>query len=198
MYNLDDKWKLYYSETDPAKRKEIFETLTGEDDSGSGEISTVAKKLYDVRYTDDGADMMIKLIMSSISVKQVVDFALKWNIKGVKKDMEKAGFKIGFEAGDTGKLCLFHEIKNGVKRYIETCRSESYGSAFSGMIKISKEEQHGRMKKELYNMTYDLMDRTKGIEVEHFREYMELFRDAAAEEFRTEFDEELSEAMKDE
>ncbi len=185
MYELNEKWKLYYSETDPAKRRELFDAATA--DNAEEDAATLRKSLYECRYTGDGADMMIRLIMGSISAAQVVRFALKWNVKSIKKDMERAGFKTGFDAGDTGRECLFHEIKNGVKRYIETCRSDSYGSAFSGMIKISRDEQHGRMTKELYNMTYGLMEKSAGIEVERFREYMLLFSEATEEAYQEEF-----------
>ena len=184
MYGLNEKWKLYYSETDPVKRRGLFDAAIA--DNAEDETAPIRKSLYECRYTGEGADMMIRLIMGSISAAQVVRFALKWNVKSIKKDMERAGFKVGFDAGDAGRECLFHEVKNGVKRYIETCRSDSYGSAFSGMIRISKDEQHGRMTKELYNMTYGLMEKTAGIEVERFREYMLLFSEATEEAYQEE------------
>ena len=184
MYELNEKWKLYYSETDPVKRRELFDAAIA--DNAEDETVPIRKSLYECRYTGEGADMMIRLIMGSISAAQVVRFALKWNVKSIKKDMERAGFKMGFDAVDAGRECLFHEVKNGVKRYIETCRSDSYGSAFSGMIRISKDEQHGRMTKELYNMTYGLMEKTAGIEVERFREYMLLFSEATEEAYQEE------------
>ena len=43
------------------------------------------------------------------------------------------------------------------------------------------------MTKELYNMTYGLMEKSAGIEVERFREYMLLFSEATEEAYQEEF-----------
>ncbi len=192
MHELNEKWKLYYGETDPKKRRELLDAAAAE--GAEDEMTPIRRSLYECRYTGDGADMMIRLIMGSISAAQVVRFALKWNVRSIKKDMERAGFKMCLDAGAAGRECLFHEVKNGVKRYIETCRSDSYGAAFSGMIKISKEEQHRRMTRQLYNMTYGLMERTAGIEVERFGEYMLLFCEATEEAYQEECKEPLGRA----
>ena len=126
MYEIDEKLKPYYDETDPEKRKVILEELK----AASGDDSyRTEEELFGKRYLKNGADILLRVLIDLMGISKVSVFAIGWNVKNIKKTMDKAGFDVALEDGDTGRRALYNEIRNAVKRYMETCESESYGAA---------------------------------------------------------------------
>ncbi|MBQ4241671.1 MAG: hypothetical protein II732_02520 [Lachnospiraceae bacterium] len=180
MYEIDEKLKPYYDETDPEKRKVILEELK----AASGDDSyRTEEELFGKRYLKNGADILLRVLIDLMGISKVSVFAIGWNVKNIKKTMDKAGFDAALEDGDTGRRALYNEIRNAVKRYMETCESESYGAAYSGLIKISKEEQKAKMAEQLYEMSYGARAHMSGVKQERLEEYMDILCEAADDEY---------------
>lgn len=180
MYETDDRLRPYYEETEPEKRKDILDGLkTSSQDESFG----LQEELFRRRYTKDGADLMLRVMMNLMGISRVGVFAIGWNAKNIKKTMEKTGFSFALDNGEAGRIALYHEIRNGVSRYIGTCDSESYGAAYSGLIKISKDDQKRKMGEQLYEMTYGAKMHLSGAKVERLEEYMNILCEAADDEY---------------
>ncbi len=188
MYIVDENWAGYYDETDPVKRRAILDEAV-ECDSDNG----LRRKLFESRYPDDKSDMILRIFMDILSVQQANLFFLHWNIKSLKRTMDRAGFMEAMSQGETGRALLYFEIRNAMKRYLETCKGELYGSAYSGMIKISSKKQREKTRYDLYRMTFGFKKISDNTDVEGFRDYMNLICEAICDEYFMESGERLEE-----
>ncbi len=187
MYITDEEWAEYYNEIEPEKRGKILEDK-GDD---GGETVSLIRRLYELRYLPDGADMMLRVFLDILSVQQTSFLFFKHNIKNIKKSMDRAGFGEALSRGESGRKALYFEIRNGMGRYLKTCEGESYGAAFSGLIKISREKQKEKTREDLLRMTYGFLPDGASIDVEDFNEYHALLCEAVKDEYLMRTGEEL-------
>ena len=181
---MDEKLLEFYSETDPEKRGEIIKALTE-----TGEHAA-KKRLYDLRYTDKGADRMISIFLALLTMAGNGGLFLKHTVKSIKKDMEDAGFKEALSSED-GSEALYLEIKNGMKRYLETCKGDLYGAGFSGLLRLDDAGREAKTRRDLKLMTEGALFRAAAVEVEGFTEYMEVLCRAVRDAYREEKEDEL-------
>ena len=182
MADLDDLLESYYDEIDPGKRWTILEEyLAAAGDSDPA--ASYRKALYEYRNTDPAnperkvdrfmlafLDYLYLFKSSRVLPARHVKETLK-TLHGLELDGRVRTDPLFAEAFSL-------EVRNAVKRYFETCKSDSYHRKFFGVTASNAEEKEKQRCFDAWRMSYGLAERL-GIEEE-----MALFCQAVSDEYR--------------
>ena len=143
-YIENEAWKEFYSEIDPTKRRELFETIveTAEDDGAND----LRKKLLDDRHKPP--KNAVRDVDNGIWHMIVVPSNLKLQYKltpGTKKEILKSMRELGaleVDRSDAVKVsAVYWEIRNVAKRYFTTCNGPKYARKYFGIMQSSDDEK---------------------------------------------------------
>lgn len=172
----------YYEELDPVKRLEYlnaYEEAAGSDDP----VLSYRKGLYSYRYTDSKDPsrkvdhFMMALLTFMYLFKRGVIFPGLYTkeVRGIIKDME------GDERvhSDENMADAFRmEVRNAVRRYFDTCKSDSYHKKFFGIQHSTADEKETQRCLDTWRMSVGVANRLG------LKEEMALFCQAVDEEYR--------------
>ncbi len=143
-YILNEAWSEFYSEVDPAKRREILEKITEEaEDDGANELRASLLKTRHlppknaVRDVDNGIWHMI-VVPSNLKLQ----YRLTPGTKGeIKKSMRELGVEAVDKNDPVAVSAVYWEIRNIAKRYFTTCNGPKYARKYFGILQSSDEEK---------------------------------------------------------
>lgn len=188
MYEIDYKWQVYYDERNPHKRKALLAELSG----GEEELpaNDLRRKLFDRHYKDldrqQPIDLYFRHMFDLLDLGRHAPFLPSTAMKRIRRDLDGFGFDLIADYGDEGRTLLYHELRNGVTRYLWTCTSDDYGRVLD-MIKLPLQQKKNRMSGDLNAMTHDVVSRYKTQQKPQIADDMDLFV-RAAEDAWAEFD----------
>ena len=182
MTERSELLESYYEELDPARRRDIlasYEEAEGADDP----ILSYRKDLMSYRYTDPKDPsrkvdhFMMALLTFMYLFKRGVIFPGLYTkeVRGIIKDME------GDERvhSDENMADAFRmEVRNAVRRYFDTCKSDSYHKKFFGIQHSTADEKETQRCLDTWRMSVGVANRLG------LKEEMVLFCQAVDEEYR--------------
>ena len=172
----------YYEELDPVKRLEYlnaYEEAAGSDDP----VLPYRKGLYSYRYTDPKDPsrkidhFMMALLTFMYLFKRGVIFPGLYTkeVRGIIKDMERdERVHTDEDMADAFKM----EVRNAVRRYFDTCKSDAYHKKFFGIQHSTADEKETQRCIDTWRMSAGVADRLG------LKEEMALFNKAVDEEYR--------------
>lgn len=172
----------YYEELDPVKRLEhlkAYEEAAGSDDP----VLFYRKELYSYRYTDPKDPsrkvdhFMMALLTFMYLFKRGVLFPGLYTkeVRGLIKDMERdERVHADEDMADAFKL----EVRNAVRRYFDTCKSDSYHKKFFGIQHSTADEKETQRCLDTWRMSVGVANRLG------LKDEMALFCQAVDEEYR--------------
>lgn len=156
MYEQSARWNEYYRETDRKRRLKMRNQLFMlEPDDGANEYR---KKLYECRYInprDPEAEQDLYL-WHCVNFSELGGSARLFKGRARKEILEalkQMGFSEMPEYGPEGEKALYWEIRNGVKRYFETCKDTGYRRQLFGLLSTTEEDRLRQMCKDAWNMS---------------------------------------------
>ena len=182
MADLNDLLESYYDEIDPASRLRLLEEYLAAA-GASDPAGAYRKALYEYRCTDPAnperkvdkfmlafLDYLYLFRSSKVFPSRHVKEVLK-TLRGLELDEKVHTDPLFAEAFSL-------EIRNAVKRYFDTCKSDSYHRKFFGVTASNADEKEKQRCLDAFRMSYGLAERL-GIEEE-----MALFCRAVGDEYR--------------
>jgi len=172
----------YYEELDPVKRLDYLtahEAEAGSDDP----VLSYRKELYSYRYTDPKDPsrkvdhFMMALLTFMYLFKRGVLFPGLYTkeVRGLIKDMERdERVHTDEDMADAFKL----EVRNAVRRYFDTCKSDSYHKKFFGIQHSTADEKETQRCLDTWRMSVGVANRLG------LKDEMALFCQAVDEEYR--------------
>ena len=172
----------YYEELDPVKRLDYLkahEAAAGSDDP----VLSYRKELYSYRYTDPKDPsrkvdhFMMALLTFMYLFKRGVLFPGLYTkeVRGLIKDMERdERVHADEDMADAFKL----EVRNAVRRYFDTCKSDSYHKKFFGIQHSTADEKETQRCLDTWRMSVGVANRLG------LKDEMALFCQAVDEEYR--------------
>ena len=169
----------YYLETDPDKRKEIFDRLSDLGDDGA---NALRRTLFDNRHTDPkhpGRPVdrgLWEIMLMPINDKALYRI-LPWTAKSIMKSMSVLGIDESITDDDMSISAVYWEIRNAARRYYENCKGSRYARKWFGIASASEDEQLERTASDVYIMAEVIPEKYKLVEE------MRIFSDAVRDEF---------------
>ena len=159
MYRLKEDWREFYEETDPDRRRELFETLAMEaEDDGA---NAYRKEFLDLRHTDpkDKNRKVDRFLWNIVNLP--VYLGQKYLFRsGIERDGRRIIRELGLEHASEKKkkkrAAAYWEYRNAAARYLATCEDAGYARRFFGTMSSSKEEKLARTASDLYSITVTL------------------------------------------
>ena len=173
-------WSVYYRETDPEKRLAMLEELLEkETDDGA---NAYRKRLADLRYgvsPDTGArtDMLLWQCVNFSQIYSSSRFFKGMGRKEVRQALEQLGYDEASSYGEAGESALYWELRNGARRYFQTCMGADYRRMLFGLMSSGEESKKEQMCKDAWHMSGGLSARL-GLE-----DYMQLWTKAVQDEY---------------
>lgn len=150
---MNNQWTAYYQETEPKKRKKIYEDLN----SGSQE-DVLRKVLFCWRHEGPKGREVDRVMAAMIDLMYLGRSGGLFAGSRARKIIEGLGWDQVAKAGAAGQEFLLLELQNGAARYLSCCQDESYGAAFSGMMKADEGQQHVRIAEDVWMATRGIDD----------------------------------------
>ena len=182
MDDLNDLLESYYDEIDPDARLKILEEYLA--DAGESDPAAAYRKaLYEYRYIDPAnPDRKVdRFMLAFLDYLYLFRSSRVFPARHVKETLKTLHDLEHDERVHTDPLfaqALSLEIRNAVKRYFETCKSDSYHRKFFGVTASNADEKEKQRCFDAWRMSYGLAERL-GIEEE-----MALFCQAVSDEYR--------------
>ena len=183
MADRNELLEAFYEEIDPDKRlallNEYKEAVSEEEDP----LLPYRVRLYDYRYKDpkdssrrvDNYLMAILTFMFLYKDSRILPFRnVKETLRTVK-DMQQDERVL---TDDQYAEAFMMEVRNSVRRYFDTCKSDNYHRKFFGVTASNADEKEKQRCFDAWRMSYGLAERL-GIEEE-----MALFCRAVSDEYR--------------
>ena len=183
MADRNELLEAFYEEIDPDKRlallNEYKEAVSEEEDP----LLPYRVRLYDYRYKDpkdssrrvDNYLMAILTFMFLYKDSRILPFRnVKETLRTVK-DMQQDERVL---TDDQYAEAFMMEVRNSVRRYFDTCKSDSYHKKFFGISHSSAEEKEKQRCIDAWKMSTGIAGRLK------LAAEMDLFCRAVAEEYR--------------
>lgn len=182
MTERSELLESYYEELDPAKRRAIlasYEETEGADDA----VLSYRKELYDYRYTNPKDptrpvdQFMMALLTFMYFYKQGIIFPGRFTkqVRGIVKDLERdAKVHEDEDMAEAFKM----EVRNAVRRYFDTCKSDSYHKKFFGIQASSADEKETQRCLDTWRMSLGIAERLS------LKDEMTLLCQAVDEEYR--------------
>ena len=182
MDDLNDLLESYYDEIDPDARIKILEEYLA-DAGDSDPAAAYRKALYEYRYIDPAnPDRKVdRFMLAFLDYLYLFRSSRVFPARHVKETLKTLHDLEHDERVHTDPLfaqALSLEIRNAVKRYFETCKSDSYHRKFFGVSASNADEKEKQRCFDAWRMSYGLAERL-GIEEE-----MALFCQAVSDEYR--------------
>ena len=124
MYRQDPVWNEYYRETEPGRRKELFDKIaSGEPED---EVLPYRRLFFEKRHSDHGklstdVDLYLFQCVNFIQIARASRLFRRAGEKELRSVIGDLGFTEASDAGEAGKTALYWEIRNTVRRYIKSC-----------------------------------------------------------------------------
>ncbi len=178
-YINDSNWTEYYTETDPDKRKEIYDRVSEISDDGANDLRL---RLYHHRYVDEKhpgrkADKgVMEMMIMPLNDKPKFRLIKNSTIKEIRKSLKNLGLE---EAGDEDLSisAVYWEIRNSARRYFEHCKGPGYGRKWFGIMASTESEQLDLTARSVYLMADKIPSRFEMVSE------MRIFSDAVRDEF---------------
>ena len=182
MDDLNDLLESYYDEIDPDARIKILEEYLA-DAGASDPAAAYRKALYEYRYIDTAnpdrkVDRFMLAFLDYLYLFKSSRVLPARHVKETLKTLHKLELEERVHTDPLFAQALSLEIRNAVKRYFETCKSDSYHRKFFGVTASNADEKEKQRCFDAWRMSYGLAERL-GIEEE-----MALFCQAVSDEYR--------------
>ena len=182
MDDLNDLLESYYDEIDPDARIKILEEYLA-DAGASDSAAAYRKALYEYRYIDPAnpdrkVDRFMLAFLDYLYLFKSSRVLPARHVKETLKTLHKLELDERVHTDPLFAQALSLEIRNAVKRYFETCKSDSYHRKFFGVTASNADEKEKQRCFDAWRMSYGLAERL-GIEEE-----MALFCQAVSDEYR--------------
>ena len=182
MNELHELLESYYEELDPDRRLALLnEYLAG---PGAGDpAAEYRRELYAYRYQDpkvpdrkvDRFMMAILNLLYLFRGSVILPGRYVKEVKTVMKDLEQSG---RVHTDKEFESAYVMEVRNAVRRYFDTCKSDSYHKKFFGITQSSADEKEKQRCLDAYRMSLGIAERL------HLEKEMEMFCRAVSEEYR--------------
>lgn len=139
MYEIDAKFKEYFSELEPSKRLELLDALPDDEDT------QFIRRLYSERYIKEKDSWLWRAIYLMMTYGKSTFFKSSRN-KEVRKILKELH-------SDDDNSFLYHEYRNVARRYLSTCNSYGYASSLLGLRQASDDEKIIRACQDIWQMS---------------------------------------------
>ena len=155
MYEIDAKFREYFNELDPAKRLELLDALTDDEDT------QLLRRLYSERYIKEKDHWLWRAICLQMLYGQ-------WRLFKSSRNKEARGILRELHTEDDNCF-LYHEYRNVARRYLSTCKCSGYASSLMGLKTASDDEK-------IIKACLDIWQMSEGIaRQENLRDNMKLW-----------------------
>ena len=182
MADQNELLENYYEELDPDKRRVLLdEYLSGA--PSEDPAAEYRKVLFDYRYTDPKdperrVDNYMWALLSLMYTHRGSVIFPQRNVKEVRRIMKDLEQDERVHTDECFAEAFMLEVRNAVRRYFDTCKSDNYHKKLFGMTHSSSDEKEKQRCIDTWKMSAGLAQRV-GLEDE-----MSLFNRAVAEEYR--------------
>ena len=182
MADRSELLENYYEELDPDKRRSLLDQYL----SGSAPDDPVDRyrsALYDYRYTNPKEpgrkvdNYMWALLSLMYTHRESLIFPGR-NVKAVRRIMKDLAQDERVHTDERFAEAFTQEVRNAVRRYFDTCKSDNYHKKLFGVTHSTADEKEKQRCIDTWKMSVGVARRV-GIEDE-----MSLFNQAVAEEYR--------------
>lgn len=156
MYEVNECWSEYYSELDPDRRRELYQTIIQEqEDDGA---NAFRKKLMDLRHTDPkkSARKVDNFVWNMVILPGYLRPMYYFRAVG-EREMQNVIRELGLENAaewdDTKRAAAYWEYRNAAQRYLSTCSGPNYAKKLFGTMQSSDEEKLTKTARDFYHMT---------------------------------------------
>ena len=182
MADLDDLLESYYDEIDPGKRWTILEEYLASEDN-CDPAAAYRKALYEYRCIDSAnperkVDRFMLAFLDYLYLYRSSRVFPARHVKETLKTLHSLELDDRVHTDPLFAEALSLEIRNAVKRYFETCKSDNYHRKFFGVTASNADEKEKQRCFDAWRMSYGLAEHL-GIEEE-----MALFCRAVSDEYR--------------
>lgn len=182
MADLDDLLESYYDEIDPGKRWTILEEYLAAEDN-CDPAAAYRKALYEYRCIDSAnperkVDRFMLAFLDYLYLYRSSRVFPARHVKETLKTLHSLELDDRVHTDPLFAEAWSLEIRNAVKRYFETCKSDNYHRKFFGVTASNADEKEKQRCFDAWRMSYGLAERL-GIEEE-----MALFCRAVSDEYR--------------
>lgn len=182
MDDINDLLESYYDEINPDARIKILKEYLA-DAGNSDPAASYRKALYEYRYIDTAnpdrkVDRFMLAFLDYLYLFKSSRVLPARHVKETLKTLHKLELDERVHTDPLFAQALSLEIRNAVKRYFETCKSDSYHRKFFGVTASNADEKEKQRCFDAWRMSYGLAERL-GIEKE-----MALFCQAVSDEYR--------------
>ena len=182
MADQNELLENYYEELDPDRRRVLLDEYL----SGSPSDDPAAeyrKVLFDYRYTDPRdperrVDNYMWALLSLMYTHRGSVIFPQRNVKEVRRIMKDLEQDERVHTDERFAEAFMLEVRNAVRRYFDTCKSDNYHKKLCGMTHSSSDEKEKQRCIDTWKMSAGLAQRV-GLEDE-----MSFFNRAVAEEYR--------------
>jgi hypothetical protein len=182
MTERSELLESYYEELDPARRRDIlasYEKAEGADDP----VLSYRKDLMSYRYTDpkDPSRQVDQFMMALLTFmyifKRGIIFPGRYakEVRGLVRRMER-NEKVHTDKDMAEAFKM--EVRNAVRRYFDTCKSDSYHKKFFGIQASSADEKETQRCLDTWRMSLGIAERLS------LKDEMALLCQAVDEEYR--------------
>ena len=145
MDDLNDLLESYYDEIDPDARIKILEEYLA-DAGDSDPAAAYRKALYEYRYIDTAnpdrkVDRFMLAFLDYLYLFKSSRVLPARHVKETLKTLHKLELDERVHTDPLFAQALSLEIRNAVKRYFETCKSDSYHRKFFGVTASNADEK---------------------------------------------------------
>lgn len=182
MADQNELLENYYEELDSDKRRALLdEYLSGP--PSDDPAAEYRKVLFDYRYTDPKdperrVDNYMWALLSLMYTHRGSVIFPQRNVKEVRRIMKDLEQDERVHTDECFAEAFMLEVRNAVRRYFDTCKSDNYHKKLFGMTHSSSDEKEKQRCIDTWKMSAGLAQRV-GLEDE-----MSLFNRAVAEEYR--------------
>lgn len=156
MYKIKECWSEFYTELDPDKRREIYQTIVQEqEDDGANDFR---RQLMDLRYTDPKKpDRKVDYFLWNMVIlpgylRPMYYFRAvgEREIRGIIRSL---GLETAHEWDETKRAAAYWEYYNTALRYLSTCKGPNYAKKLFGTMQSGEDEKLAKTARDFYLMT---------------------------------------------
>ena len=153
MYELSGVWSAYYEELEPQKRQTLLDEALRTEDDGA---NALRRQLFAERYGVKNKRMQDAFLLRCLLLPSRYE-QRHTLFSGFERETRKLLSAFHLDAAETlseaERAALYWEFRNTAKRYLETCRSESYGKKLMGLLQASYEEKVAKAVEDVWTMS---------------------------------------------
>ncbi len=164
MTESEFRWKQYYEESNPERRKELLESNF--DPTADDDDTLLRRKLWSLRYTDPSdperrVDMFLWQCVNLLCLYKTSGFLFfhKSSLRELQKAREAMGFDLAEEFGESGKRILYMEFRNTIRRYFGTCSDRSFRKKTFGVMTMDENEWQDKIAGNAWQLSVGLPKR---------------------------------------